>query len=863
MRITNLQIKEIEEDSGSEPEILVVYPGRFQPFHKGHKAVFDHLSGKYDNVYVATSNKVDPPKSPFTFDEKKKMMELTGMDTTKVVLTKNPYNPMEIAGNFDKEKTILLIAVSEKDMAEDPRFRFAPKKDGSPSYFQDASKGNLQTMDKHGYIVTVPTFNFDVLGKPMKSATEVRAAFSSMDTKTKKKLIQDLFGGYSDDVFRLMTNKITESKLTEGGWTDMETQKTKLTPAVVKAALGAVEQFTGEFNAYLTDRGHPPVTMGAPTGSSAYHDVDEPDVEYGDIDLQMIAPDHAEMTGQQQAAFYNDLVDKFIAEKTPSYIHDQGKPAHGHPIFNIGKDKVQVDLMWTPESTSDWARYRVTPQRGVKGLIYGNMYSSLGDLLNMSIQTAGAQMKTVDGQPVPFRTRKGTELHTLTSDIDNFGLDILKRFYEQTHGSTDGLQVDPELQQYPGLKRENIKITDLAHTVKGLAKSFELNDLFGKFGLEQFSSASEFVQAFLDRIRAKADEATNAPKFNKASTPEELAKVKHVQQAIAKGLDVVNGAFMTEAYGHKHPAHTQYGNDHRRVFAGIDADIQEATKALEDLLAKVQSVPEGTRVRQRFLIKFHKAMAAVKGQMKINLALRENYKLDNISFPDVITLKRKQETRSLAFTESNGNVKITVLETNKTIPLRNLTKLYERGYRKLEETNKMSAQKLGVFAKGKSKVSLWEHDGTIVLVDKRTQRLQETRGTVKQAVDSLHKRGYVCESVSITAMKNAAGAVMNVMYDKIKGTTTVRDEQGGSHTYEAPGEKVIAALMKKGFQAGAKAAGAGDELSLEPKAGERGSGGYDHEMNLMNSEEMDDEDELMASRIRPQAQQRIRSRRLR
>ena len=43
MRITNLQIKEIEEDSGSEPEFLVVYPGRFQPFHKGHKAVFDHL----------------------------------------------------------------------------------------------------------------------------------------------------------------------------------------------------------------------------------------------------------------------------------------------------------------------------------------------------------------------------------------------------------------------------------------------------------------------------------------------------------------------------------------------------------------------------------------------------------------------------------------------------------------------------------------------------------------------------------------------------------------------------------------------------------------------------------------------------
>jgi len=858
MRITNLHIKEIEEDSGSGPEYLVVYPGRFSPFHKGHKAVYDHLAGKYENVYVATSNKVDPPKSPFSFDEKKKMMELTGMDTSRVVLTNNPYNPMEIADNFDKENTILLIAVSEKDMAEDPRFKFAPKKDGSPSYFQDASKGNLETMDKHGYILTVPTFKFDVLDKPMNSATEVRSMFASLDVEGKKKLIQDLFGNFSVEVFKLMSNKLTESlKIAEGGWTDMVTQKTKLTPAVVQAALGAVEQFTNEFNTYLTDRGHPPVKMGAPTGSSAYHDVDEPDVEYGDIDLQMIAPDHKEMTGQQQASFYNDLVDKFIAEKQPKSIHDQGKPAHGHPIFNIGKDKVQVDLMWTPESTSDWARYRVTPQRGVKGLIYGNMYSSLGDLMNMSIQTAGAQMKTVDGQPVPFSKRKGTELHTLTSDIDNFGLDILKRFYEQTHGSTDGLQVDPELQQFPGLKRENIKITDLAHTVKGLAKSFELNDLFGKFGLEKFSSASQFVQAFLDRIRAKADEAANSPKFNKASTPEELAKVKHVQQAIAKGLDVVNGAFMTET--------TQHGTDHRRVFGGIDDDIRDATKTLKKLLAKIQSVPRGTKVRSRFMIKFHKAMAALKGQMAINLELRENYGLDDISFPNVITLKRKQETYNLSLTEMNGKVKIKVLETNRTIPPRNLAKLYERGYRKIEETKKMSAQKLGVFAKGKSKVSLWEHNGTIVLVDKRTQRLQETNGTVKQAVDSLHKRGYVCESVSITAMRNAAGAVMNVMYDKIKGTTTVRDEQGGSHTYEAPGEKVIAALMKKGFQAGAKAAGAGDELSLAPTpdhndAEMRGTGHY---MANSASNNPEGDDELMATYQRGKPQQRIRARRLR
>ena len=41
---------------------------------------------------------------------------------------------------------------------------------------------------------------------------------------------------------------------------------------------------------------------------------------------------------------------------------------------------------------------------------------------------------------------------------------------------------------------------------------------------------------------------------------------------------------------------------------------------------------------------------------------------------------------------------------------------------------------------------------------------------------------------------------MRVMYDTVKKTTTVRDKEGGSHTYNAAGDKVISALQKKGFK---------------------------------------------------------------
>ena len=192
-------------------DTVVIYPGRFHPFHKGHKSVYDALVKRFgkNRVYIATSNKVDPPKSPFTFDEKRAMMALTGVDPSRVVQTKNPYQATEITDNFDPQNTTALFAVSDKDMAEDPRFSFKPKKDGSPSYYQPAQK-DMRPMSEHGYIITVPTLQFNVLGKPMRSASEFRANFAVADNETQKAMITDLFGRYDPKTHNTMSQKIVE-----------------------------------------------------------------------------------------------------------------------------------------------------------------------------------------------------------------------------------------------------------------------------------------------------------------------------------------------------------------------------------------------------------------------------------------------------------------------------------------------------------------------------------------------------------------------------------------------------------------------------------------------------------------------------
>jgi len=195
-------------------KIIAVYPGRFQPFHKGHAQVYKWLKEKFGNAHIATSNKVEAPKSPFNFDEKKKMMELAGVSPSDIYQVRNPYIAPEVLRHYDGSKTVLVFAVSEKDMAEDPRFSFKPTKSGKPGYLQPYPKDGkgvepFGDPDKpRGYVVTTPTFTFNVLGEPAKSATEVRKQFANADHETQKKLIKDLFGKYDAKVHKVMDEKI-------------------------------------------------------------------------------------------------------------------------------------------------------------------------------------------------------------------------------------------------------------------------------------------------------------------------------------------------------------------------------------------------------------------------------------------------------------------------------------------------------------------------------------------------------------------------------------------------------------------------------------------------------------------------------
>lgn len=200
---------------------FAIYPGRFHPFHKGHKSVYDFLVEKYGAsfVYITATGVTDPIKSPFTFEERKSMMVLTGIPSDKIVEVKNNYNlsPLVSLIPIDINTDAICFTISRKDMLDDPRFKNFTKKDGSPSYPQPfPTNGNPEPAIKHGYLIVAPTETFSVMGVQVNSATELRNRYVSLKTpQEKQKFLTDLFGKFDQNIMKSFDEKLKTTALKE------------------------------------------------------------------------------------------------------------------------------------------------------------------------------------------------------------------------------------------------------------------------------------------------------------------------------------------------------------------------------------------------------------------------------------------------------------------------------------------------------------------------------------------------------------------------------------------------------------------------------------------------------------------------
>lgn len=332
----------------------------------------------------------------------------------------------------------------------------------------------------------------------------------------------------------------------EGGWQDTVTQGTVITPAVVRKALESIKRYTEDFNAFLKAKGVPPIKAGVPLGSSTYYDVDPEDAEYGDIDMQILVPQFPAtqgLTASQEKTFWVKLANEFAQKVKPSYLHAGSSP--GHIIVHAGPGKwVQVDLLFFQDKLEKWGRYRYTPEQGIKGAILGVMHSALGELLTMSIQDHGVLYKERNGVRLPYsKTMKNYNVHKISDDIGTYVMDIFNDEVKAQRLDPRTARIDPKLQKFPGLNLEKVSVKDMIDSIKGLGKSFAMNNMFGQGNLQHIVDYKDFINKLMAIYEAKLRRNIESPKRNKAETPHAIAHAKKDVKALQDGLNMVKDLF--------------------------------------------------------------------------------------------------------------------------------------------------------------------------------------------------------------------------------------------------------------------------------------------------------------------------------
>jgi len=208
------------ESENQAYNLIVIFPGRFQPFHQGHKLYYDKAKAEFPTAkfYIATASNTsgaalkEPYKYPFNLEEKKQIMVAAGVPENEVVQTVNPYTPIEILQQYNPDVDKVIFLVGKKDMTENPRFSFKETKKGNKSYFQPYKDVNqmdpFNTEGGHGYVYAPGTFTFDIDGRPCKGATELRQEFKTADEKKRQRIVIDTIGHPDQNIYNLFVKKL-------------------------------------------------------------------------------------------------------------------------------------------------------------------------------------------------------------------------------------------------------------------------------------------------------------------------------------------------------------------------------------------------------------------------------------------------------------------------------------------------------------------------------------------------------------------------------------------------------------------------------------------------------------------------------
>ncbi len=185
--------------------IVVLYPGRFQPFGRQHLDVYENLKERFGEVCLVTSGLTEGPKNPFNFEEKQRLIAGYGIPPERVVRRDRRLDPMGVLRElgFDPRATAAVVGFGVKDIALRSHFEkhFRPLEEAEGKPLPAARRRYFTVIDRDAPLslqgrTLNGTLARELLGDPAASPEARQEAF------------RDYFGWYDEEICEWVAAKL-------------------------------------------------------------------------------------------------------------------------------------------------------------------------------------------------------------------------------------------------------------------------------------------------------------------------------------------------------------------------------------------------------------------------------------------------------------------------------------------------------------------------------------------------------------------------------------------------------------------------------------------------------------------------------
>ena len=206
--IRELNLSIFTEEELVDKSIIVLFPGNFQPMGQHQREEYQRLCRKFgkDNVIVVTDDKIDKQKHPFSFDEKVTIMKRHGIQNIKKAL--NPFYPTEVISKMDETNTVVIIAVSQKNVSELKQIKRLTRYNGSANLtIKDIQNPYIYYLVTNEVKYEIPSFGLLNFNNIQKALGDREAKLSELKSR-----FISVFGWFDAKIFNMVISKMNNDR---------------------------------------------------------------------------------------------------------------------------------------------------------------------------------------------------------------------------------------------------------------------------------------------------------------------------------------------------------------------------------------------------------------------------------------------------------------------------------------------------------------------------------------------------------------------------------------------------------------------------------------------------------------------------